>query len=272
MGSSGSTSSLPPRPQPATGLTPSIVGKPQDQLLSSFQPAVKDSKLSVVSGNGFSSDSIFGGDVFSATPTQLKQDALSHSLVATTVPVSSAIVPVTAGTQTSTKQNPLDSLQSTFTILQPTGIPSQSQLPWLRMTQANVQKYRIVFVAVDKDRDGKITGEETRNLFLSWNLPRVLDSFKLDSMVAESSLSMLSVIGIGPIRGSNERSFGGEDLGFLLDDKNRMIERERELNIYRSGSVPPTIKGSVTVKLIGLTISDRYVSFSLIALAVLGLG
>ncbi|KAF6160023.1 hypothetical protein GIB67_033107 [Kingdonia uniflora] len=87
-------------------------------------------------------------------------------------------------------------------------------------------------------------------------------------MVIESSLSMLSEIGIGTIRGSNERSFRGEDLGIFLYDKSRMIERERKLNIYRSGSAPPTIEGSVTAKLIGLTISDRYVSFSLIALTV----
>jgi epidermal growth factor receptor substrate 15 len=30
----------------------------------------------------------------------------------------------------------------------------------------------IVFIKVDRDRDGKITGEEARNLFLSWRLPR----------------------------------------------------------------------------------------------------
>lgn len=49
---------------------------------------------------------------------------------------------------------------------------SQSQIPWPRITQSDVQKYTKVFVAVDTDRDGKITGEQARNLFLSWRLPR----------------------------------------------------------------------------------------------------
>jgi epidermal growth factor receptor substrate 15 len=49
---------------------------------------------------------------------------------------------------------------------------AQSQLVWPRMSQTDVQRYTKVFVEVDKDRDGKITGEEARNLFLSWLLPR----------------------------------------------------------------------------------------------------
>ncbi|XP_018450817.2 uncharacterized protein LOC108822276 isoform X2 [Raphanus sativus] len=48
----------------------------------------------------------------------------------------------------------------------------QSQAPWPRMTPADVQKYAKVFVQVDTDRDGKITGHQARNLFLSWKLPR----------------------------------------------------------------------------------------------------
>lgn len=49
---------------------------------------------------------------------------------------------------------------------------NQSQLPWPRMTPSDVQKYTKVFIEVDSDRDGKITGEQARNLFLSWRLPR----------------------------------------------------------------------------------------------------
>ncbi|KAL0695074.1 hypothetical protein Bca4012_062254 [Brassica carinata] len=48
----------------------------------------------------------------------------------------------------------------------------QSQAPWPKMTPADVQKYTKVFVQVDTDRDGKITGHQARNLFLSWRLPR----------------------------------------------------------------------------------------------------
>ncbi|KAL1162411.1 hypothetical protein V6Z11_A07G198400 [Gossypium hirsutum] len=40
------------------------------------------------------------------------------------------------------------------------------------MTQSDIQKYTKVFVQVDADRDGKITGDQARNLFLSWRLPR----------------------------------------------------------------------------------------------------
>ncbi|ESQ34636.1 hypothetical protein EUTSA_v10006584mg [Eutrema salsugineum] len=47
-----------------------------------------------------------------------------------------------------------------------------SQAPWPKMTPADVQKYTKVFVQVDTDRDGKITGHQARNLFLSWRLPR----------------------------------------------------------------------------------------------------
>ncbi|KAK1361596.1 putative calcium-binding protein [Heracleum sosnowskyi] len=39
------------------------------------------------------------------------------------------------------------------------------------MTQAAVQKHNKVFGEVDTDRDGKITGEQARNLFLSLKLP-----------------------------------------------------------------------------------------------------
>lgn len=49
---------------------------------------------------------------------------------------------------------------------------SQPQGSWPTMTQSDVQKYTKVFVQVDTDRDGKITGEQARNLFLSWRLPR----------------------------------------------------------------------------------------------------
>ncbi|KAK7371780.1 hypothetical protein VNO80_05145 [Phaseolus coccineus] len=49
---------------------------------------------------------------------------------------------------------------------------SKPQSPWPKMAQTDVQKYMKVFMEVDTDRDGKITGEQARNLFLSWRLPR----------------------------------------------------------------------------------------------------
>ena len=53
-----------------------------------------------------------------------------------------------------------------------TSTPGNSQLPWPKMKPSDVQKYTKVFMEVDTDRDGRITGEQARNLFLSWRLPR----------------------------------------------------------------------------------------------------
>ncbi|XP_010270492.1 PREDICTED: epidermal growth factor receptor substrate 15-like [Nelumbo nucifera] len=202
---SGLPSSISPTPQATSGLTASVAAKPQDQVLTSIQTAAKDSKAMVVSGNGFASDSGFGGDVFSATPSQQKKDSSLPTFSASSVPLSSAIVPVSTGPQPSVTKGPLESLQSSFTI-QPAGsqlhraqslgkqnqkvaqssafvssgisvnsgnsVPNQSQPPWPKMSQSDIQKYMKVFVEVDTDRDGKITGEQARNLFLSWRLPR----------------------------------------------------------------------------------------------------
>lgn len=54
---------------------------------------------------------------------------------------------------------------------------SQSHIQWPRMTQNDAQKYSNIFVKVDTDRDGKITGEQARDLFLKWGLPRGGTSF-----------------------------------------------------------------------------------------------
>ena len=156
----------------------------------------------VVSGNGFASGSHFG-DVFSATPAQAKQSSLSAAPSTSSIPVSSAIVPSSVGSQPSLNSSSLDSLQSTFSQLlvggqstarpnqqvpprsvpsaPSTGFPSgssnaalsQSQPPWPRMTQSDIQKCTKVFVQVDTDRDGKLTGEQAHNLFLSCRLPGV---------------------------------------------------------------------------------------------------
>ncbi|KAH0918263.1 hypothetical protein HID58_025923 [Brassica napus] len=149
-------------------------------------------KALVVSGNG--------GDMFSSFQ-QKPETALSNSSI------SSAIVP--AGTQPAPKPNALDSLQNTFSMLpagnqpqqprpaassQPPSVSSQgpssglphgsavgsahstpagnNQAPWPKMKPSDVQKYTKVFMSVDTDKDGKITGEQAKNLFLSWRLPR----------------------------------------------------------------------------------------------------
>ncbi|KAK9270669.1 hypothetical protein L1049_026251 [Liquidambar formosana] len=186
---------------------PSTASKAQDLVLTSSQPATKDSRAPVVSGNGFASDPVFGGDVFSATSSLSKQDPNALTYSASGAPAPSATAPISMRPQSPVKPGPLDSLQSSFTTrpaggqlqhaqsqvnsnqqgsaqitssLASSGISvgvgnstsNQSQLPWPRMKPSDVQKYTKVFVEVDTDRDGKITGEQARNLFLSWRLPR----------------------------------------------------------------------------------------------------
>lgn len=66
---------------------------------------------------------------------------------------------------------------------------------------------------------------------------------------------MLSELGRRPvIGGNNDGSYGDElekEIGMLLREQRRQQEpaaddRERELNIYRSGSAPPTVEGSLS--------------------------
>ncbi|KAG9144309.1 hypothetical protein Leryth_016960 [Lithospermum erythrorhizon] len=147
--------------------------------------------------NGSLSDSLFG-DVFSSTPSQPKQDSQAPA-VSNSSNVSSTIVtasgPRPVGTSGSvnhsqnalTQQLPSAQHQQNHSVVKSnlhaqtsnafpsaTGkaSPGQSHPTWPRMTQADVQKYSKVFFQVDTDRDGKITGDQARNLFLSWRLPR----------------------------------------------------------------------------------------------------
>jgi hypothetical protein len=191
----------------------------------SSQPTANDSKVPVVSGNGFASNLFFGSDVFSATAAATKQEpsllsatdgaqppvksgSLDSLLKAVSTPSSSSSVPVSSGTwaQGPVKSSSLDSLQGAFA-MQPLGGQPQrtqsllssgphvsasssasivspgisagagnssdnSQLSWPKMKPADIQNYTKVFMEVDTDRDGRITGEQARNLFLSWRLPR----------------------------------------------------------------------------------------------------
>lgn len=59
---------------------------------------------------------------------------------------------------------------------------------------------------------------------------------------------MLSERGVRSMIGSGGEGFGGEELELLLREQRRQeaSDRERELNIYRSGSAPPTVEGSLT--------------------------
>ncbi|KAI4350197.1 hypothetical protein L6164_004672 [Bauhinia variegata] len=161
------------------------------------EKVVKDSKLLNASSNG--------GNMFSATSSQPKQEPQGVSSGSSLL--SSAIVPVSGAKQHSIRTTTPEYVQSSFAtqpvgqqhqqaqpLLKqnqpasiqthnmsiPSGLPAgvqkstsgQPQSPWPRMAQTDVQKYTKVFVEVDTDRDGKITGEQAHNLFLSWRLPR----------------------------------------------------------------------------------------------------
>ncbi|KAK7409862.1 hypothetical protein VNO78_00227 [Psophocarpus tetragonolobus] len=168
---------------------------PQSSPVSPIpQSTTVNTKALGVSGNGLSA---------SSTP---KQDPAGHSFSVSNV--SSAIVPVSFAPQPANKQNSLDSLQSAYSSMLPANsqfpgaqsasntsqhisppasssphTPSgmavglgnsnsdNSQLSWPKMKPTDVQKYTKVFMEVDTDRDGKITGEQARSLFLSWRLP-----------------------------------------------------------------------------------------------------
>lgn len=63
---------------------------------------------------------------------------------------------------------------------------------------------------------------------------------------------MLSELGREPMLGGNEGSFADDmlekEIGMLLREPRRQEadDRERELNMYRSGSAPPTVEGSLS--------------------------
>ncbi|GER26904.1 pumilio-like protein [Striga asiatica] len=62
---------------------------------------------------------------------------------------------------------------------------------------------------------------------------------------------MLSELGRRPMIGDNDNSFGDEfekEMGLLLREQRRQDadELEKELNLYRSGSAPPTVEGSLS--------------------------
>ncbi|XP_074286751.1 uncharacterized protein LOC141611971 [Silene latifolia] len=237
----GRTSGAPSRPPsqlPSSGTVPST---PLDVLMAS-QGASKGPNGNLVSGNGFSSNSIGGGDPFASfqmtksvsSPSIPSMGSIPNSSAivpasapppASTGPSSSAIVPVSSmPAQSPSMSRSLDSLQGAFKKqpsggqLQPPQIysnPSQpvtqltspasgaqagagiassdpSQPPWPKMTTPGIQKYTKVFTEVDTDRDGKITGEQARNLFLSWRLPREVlkQVWDLSDQDSDSMLSL----------------------------------------------------------------------------------
>ncbi|XP_038976399.1 epidermal growth factor receptor substrate 15-like [Phoenix dactylifera] len=201
---SGTTPGAPPKLQTQSAPASSVQLKPLDPVFQSHGTAANnDKKALAVSGNGLISDSAFGGDAFSAT-SQAKPDVSAPTFSASTLPNSSRIMSPAGSqnlirpghpeplqhtmelpsgssqlqqTQSIVKQDQPDKMQSSLALATVSAgslssTSNQSQPQWPRITQSDIQKYSAVFVEVDKDRDGKITGEQARNLFLSWRLPR----------------------------------------------------------------------------------------------------
>ncbi|KAK4752700.1 hypothetical protein SAY87_021498 [Trapa incisa] len=183
-------------------LTGTVRQQPSISLPS--QTMISDSKALVVSGSGPASASAFGTDLFSSSQSPPNPKPYEPSVSVNSV---SATLPVSGGPQMADKANSIDSLSAflrgpsggqpprpqtstrpspqvsshgSSALLGATAMPTaggsptsnNSQILWPKIKPADVQKYTKVFMEVDKDRDGKITGEEARNLFLSWRLPR----------------------------------------------------------------------------------------------------
>ncbi|KAJ8544750.1 hypothetical protein K7X08_017333 [Anisodus acutangulus] len=197
------TVSTPSAQQTQQATTSSVrpdLSKSNDLTLSHGNPPdAKGPKIVSVAGNGFPSDSLFG-DVFSVASVQPRQSSAPTTSSASSLAVSSATDRASTGSQPPVKTNSVDSQttlpqqpvhqhQQAHLTVRPNqqvpvqssaanpsaarnSLPGQSQLPWPRITQSDYQKYSKVFMAVDTDRDGKITGTEARSLFLSWKLPR----------------------------------------------------------------------------------------------------
>ncbi|KAI5596533.1 hypothetical protein BDE02_02G007900 [Populus trichocarpa] len=142
----GRTGGAPTSPGGVQPSIPTTTSQPRPLSSVSSQPIANDSK--VVSGNGFTSDSFFGGDVFSATPTATKQEpplptssatsgtqapiksgSLDSLLKAVNNPTSSSIISGSSDAQARgpVKSSSLDSLQSAFAMQPLGGQPERTQ-------------------------------------------------------------------------------------------------------------------------------------------------
>ncbi|PIN05263.1 Synaptic vesicle protein EHS-1 [Handroanthus impetiginosus] len=224
-GKTGATS-IGPITHSSSSISP-VSSNPLDLVSTMSSTAAKDSGGLINSGNGSTSDSLFAGDVLSAKQSSSQQVSSAPQYPASSLPASSAIVPLTSSPQPSAKPDPFEALQSTLgkpsTGIQAAQTPSlpksnqqaptqvtssvmssgvqssvgnstseQSQISWPKMTRAGIQKYAKVFMEVDTDRDGKITGDQARNLFLSWRLPREVlkQVWDLSDQDSDSMLSL----------------------------------------------------------------------------------
>ncbi|CAN0927432.1 Uncharacterized calcium-binding protein C800.10c [Linum grandiflorum] len=202
----------------------SSLHQPTPTSLSS-PSTVGDSKAIVPSGSMSATTSSFGDDMFSVMPSTKKQEPPKPTYSAANAPAASALAPVSSALQAPIKSNSLGSLQDAFAMQSLGGLQRAQSLPtagqqvstsgpalpaspgtsvglasttensqivWPKMKAAEIQKYTKVFMEVDTDRDGKITGEQARTLFLSWRLPREVlkQVWDLSDQDSDSMLSL----------------------------------------------------------------------------------
>ncbi|KAJ3672337.1 hypothetical protein LUZ60_007058 [Juncus effusus] len=168
----------PVRPVQQAGPTAQVLSRGiagLDMGLTAGEPA-KDSKALVATGNG-----ILGNGISSNPPATPSADPFA-AFAPITKSTPPSVTPATRPLQSPQNQIPQNQLPPRQMMTPPgsgisavsnagSGVPA-AQSPWPKITQSDVQKYIGVFLKVDRDRDGKITGEEARNLFLSWKLHR----------------------------------------------------------------------------------------------------
>ncbi|GAA0161713.1 membrane traffic protein [Lithospermum erythrorhizon] len=220
------TATMPTSARGTSSPMPHVASNPLDSLSRTSATAANDPRALGGYGGRPALDSSFGGDFFSATQSTPKQASTVPSNFANSTP-SSAIAPASTVSPPTSTPDPFEVLQSTYTrkplgsqqqqtqslpkpnqqvsapVSMPTqqsGIPAtattstsyQSESPWPKMTRTGVQKYAKVFMEVDTDRDGRITGEQARNLFLSWRLPREVlkQVWDLSDQDSDSMLSL----------------------------------------------------------------------------------
>ncbi|KAJ0703618.1 putative EH domain, EF-hand domain, EF-hand domain pair, EF-Hand 1, calcium-binding protein [Helianthus annuus] len=141
---------------PSNGLS----SKPNGHTFAASGTGAKDSSTL---GAGTSNGSVPAGTQFPIKPTQSSQMNVSQQ------PTGGQNQRMQS-TLRYNQQTPVQS-SSTAPVRVENVSSGQSSEPWPKMTQSNVQKYTKVFVEVDTDKDGKVTGEQARTLFLSWKLP-----------------------------------------------------------------------------------------------------
>jgi hypothetical protein len=64
---------------------------------------------------------------------------------------------------------------------------------WPKMTPSDAQRFAHVFSQVDTDHDGKITGEQARQLFLSWQLPRGVLTIPFSSSLFLQNIPLVAI-------------------------------------------------------------------------------